>query len=461
MCALGVMSPLAIAQSTEIKIGDAVVSSSLRSRMYSWDWFGDTPNGEYTYSGSLLRFGVTESKPEIRLASRVRRAGARQHADERRDAGAARQLGLGGELCRRQQRLDQLVEHLPETGRTSIKGIGGIAGQSIKAGRMEFIDGSELAPAHSTLAALKRDRIAQRLLANFGWTDVQRSLDGAQYVLDTPKLNVTAVAAPPDRGRLSGRRLGRTEDQCLLWRGHRTARQVRRDRLASVRARLQRLPQRRREDRQPRRRDQKCRLPTRSTSALTAAMSSRSCRRRPARSTSSSGARSERLVGHAVAPRRRVCRRSWMAAGRAEADQAVDTRRLRLRVGRRQRGRRHALDVLPGAADAPHLRADAVLQHDEQQGRLRRADPPAEARHGPLRHSRAAARRPGRPLVLGRRGVPGNDLRLHRPAVEWPVHARYALRRQRRRHAHSARRRRRLRRLRGRRASDAGDLYQR
>src|SRR6476646_1505657 len=48
-----------------IKVGDAVVSTSLRSRMYSWDWFGDAPNGEYTYSGSLLRFGLTETKPKF------------------------------------------------------------------------------------------------------------------------------------------------------------------------------------------------------------------------------------------------------------------------------------------------------------------------------------------------------------------------------------------------------------
>src|SRR6478672_11811959 len=68
MCALGMLAPFADAQSIDappIKIGDAVVTSSLRSRMYSWDWFGDTPNGEYTYSGSLLRFGVTESKPKF------------------------------------------------------------------------------------------------------------------------------------------------------------------------------------------------------------------------------------------------------------------------------------------------------------------------------------------------------------------------------------------------------------
>ena len=59
--ALLLLPSLASAQAP-IRIGDAVVTSSLRSRMYSWDWFGDAPGGEYTYSGSLLRFGLTDTK---------------------------------------------------------------------------------------------------------------------------------------------------------------------------------------------------------------------------------------------------------------------------------------------------------------------------------------------------------------------------------------------------------------
>ena len=65
MCASLLLPALAFGQAKEIKVGDAVVSSSLRSRMYSWDWFGDTPNGEYTYGGSLFRFGLTESKKNL------------------------------------------------------------------------------------------------------------------------------------------------------------------------------------------------------------------------------------------------------------------------------------------------------------------------------------------------------------------------------------------------------------
>src|SRR5207247_7680984 len=81
-----------------------------------------------------------------------------------------------------------------------LKDFAGVTAQSLKVGRMEFLDGAEVAPKNETLAALKRDRVAARLLANFGFTHVQRSLDGAQYALDRPTLNVTLLAARPTRG---------------------------------------------------------------------------------------------------------------------------------------------------------------------------------------------------------------------------------------------------------------------
>src|SRR2546422_5250903 len=80
------------------------------------------------------------------------------------------------------------------------KDLGGVEGQSLKIGRMEFFDGAEVSPKNETLASLKRDRVAARLLANFGFTHVQRSVDGVQYVFDRPTMNVTLLAARPTRG---------------------------------------------------------------------------------------------------------------------------------------------------------------------------------------------------------------------------------------------------------------------
>ena len=202
---LGLMSAslllpsLALAQ-PPIRIGDAVVTSSLRSRMYSWNWFGDAPNGDYTYSGSLLRFGVTESKPRFDWQVEFAVPALVNMPSNAVMPAPFGQLGLGASYAAANAGASSTSSIFLKQGTFRVKGIGGVAGQSLKAGRMEFVDGSEVTPGHSTLAALKRDRIAQRLLANFGFTDVQRSLDGAQYVFDTPTLNITAVAARPTEG---------------------------------------------------------------------------------------------------------------------------------------------------------------------------------------------------------------------------------------------------------------------
>jgi hypothetical protein len=200
MCASLLLPALAFGQAKEIKIGDAVVSSSLRSRMYSWDWFGDTPNGEYTYGGSLFRFGLTESKKNLDWQVEFAVPALVNMPTSAVMPAPFGQLGIGGSYAAANSGATNSSSIFLKQGNFRLKGIGGIAGQSIKAGRMEFLDGAEVTPAHGTLAALKRDRIAQRLLANFGWTDVQRSLDGAQYVLSLPKLNITALAARPTEG---------------------------------------------------------------------------------------------------------------------------------------------------------------------------------------------------------------------------------------------------------------------
>ena len=70
----------------------------------------------------------------------------------------------------------------------------------MQAGRFEFTDGSEVKPKDPTLAALKNDRIGQRLLGTFGFSDVMRSFDGLHYAYSNGSWNFTAVSAIPTRG---------------------------------------------------------------------------------------------------------------------------------------------------------------------------------------------------------------------------------------------------------------------
>ena len=141
---------LALAQ-PPIKIGDTVVTSSLRSRMYSWDWFGDAPNGEYTYSGSLLRFGLTESKSKFDWQVEFAVPALVNMPSTAVLPAPLGQLGLGASYVAANGGTTSTLSVFLKQGTFRVKGLGGIAGQSVKAGRMEFSDGAETTPTHGTL----------------------------------------------------------------------------------------------------------------------------------------------------------------------------------------------------------------------------------------------------------------------------------------------------------------------
>jgi hypothetical protein len=62
------------------------------------------------------------------------------------------------------------------------------------------MDGGELIPKNASLAAIKRDRVNQRLIGPFGWSHVGRSFDGLQYSFTKASGNFTFVGAVPTRG---------------------------------------------------------------------------------------------------------------------------------------------------------------------------------------------------------------------------------------------------------------------
>jgi hypothetical protein len=195
---------LASAQATDappIKVGDVVVGISARTRVYSWNWFGDTPNGDYTYSGSLIRFGLSESRKTIDWQAEFATPALVGLPTTAVMPAPMGQLGLGASYYAANGGASSNTSNLfLKQGNFRVKALAGVAGQSLKAGRMEFFDGAEVTPKDTTLAALKRDRISQRLLANFGFSDVQRSFDGALYVYNGSTLNVTAIGGRPTEG---------------------------------------------------------------------------------------------------------------------------------------------------------------------------------------------------------------------------------------------------------------------
>jgi hypothetical protein len=81
-----------------------------------------------------------------------------------------------------------------------LKNLGTDKSSSLRIGRFEFADGAETTPADPTLATLKRDHIAHRLIGNFGFSHIGRSFDGVHFARSTGSSNFTFVAARPTEG---------------------------------------------------------------------------------------------------------------------------------------------------------------------------------------------------------------------------------------------------------------------
>ncbi|MEW5975304.1 MAG: alginate export family protein [Acidobacteriota bacterium] len=175
-------------------------SGSLRSRVESWDWFQGEADNRYAYSGSLLRLSLGQQRKDvdwqIEMAIPVL-LGLPANATV---PGPQGQFGLGAAYFVANDRSRNAALPFLKQGYLRFKKLGGSDAHSLRVGRVEFIEGTEVTPKNPTLATVKRDRIAHRLIGNFGFTHVGRSFDGVHYVFTTPLHNVTLLAARPTRG---------------------------------------------------------------------------------------------------------------------------------------------------------------------------------------------------------------------------------------------------------------------
>jgi hypothetical protein len=187
--------------SDPIKLGDVNFTASLRAREYAWDWFqpaGSFQN-QYAYSGNLLRLNFAEKRGALDLDAEIAvpfLLSLPTNATAPAPQGA---LGLGSNYysANGSNQYSAMAFAKQLYGRYHF---GAKESQSVQAGRFEFNDASELTPKSATLATLKRDRVSQRLIGVFGFSDVGRSFDGARYSWSQPKTDFTFVAATPTRG---------------------------------------------------------------------------------------------------------------------------------------------------------------------------------------------------------------------------------------------------------------------
>jgi hypothetical protein len=184
-------------QPQPIQIGDVTFSGSVRERYEAWNWFEPASgNNLYSFSGTVVRFGFSQKHERydwnIEFEAPIL-LGIPNHAVNPAPLG---QYGLGGSYYAANQNSQNAALIFPKQAFLRVKG----EHSSLRMGRMEFTDGSEVTPKDATLASLKADRIGQRLLGNFGYSDVMRSFDGLQYLYANGPWTLTAVSAIPTRG---------------------------------------------------------------------------------------------------------------------------------------------------------------------------------------------------------------------------------------------------------------------
>jgi hypothetical protein len=179
-----------------LHIGSITVSGSVHERYEDWDFFKAKGENSYGYSGSLLRLMLSQNERSydwgFELAAPIL-LGIPNHAVQPAPLG---QLGLGGNYYAADHNDQYTAGVFVKQAFFRIKR----ERSSVKLGRFEFNDGGEVTPTDETLAIVKRDGISQRLIGAFGFSDVQRSFDGAQYTYSNGDWNITAFSAVPDRG---------------------------------------------------------------------------------------------------------------------------------------------------------------------------------------------------------------------------------------------------------------------
>lgn len=184
-----------------IKIGSVVVSGSVRSRLENWQWFtADSGDSSYSFLGNHARLNFSRPGKQfdwtVELAAPIL-LGLPENAIA---PGVQGQLGMGGTYFAANHRSRNAAMVFPKQAFLRYKGLFGNKAASLRMGRFEFQDGSEVTAKNPSMGVVKRDRVHQRLLGPFVFTHVMRSFDGAHFVYDKPKLNVTVIGAFPTRG---------------------------------------------------------------------------------------------------------------------------------------------------------------------------------------------------------------------------------------------------------------------
>jgi Alginate export len=174
-------------------------SDRLRGELVKWfeppEGAAPSSANEYAFLANQLRLGARVTFPHVQAVVEVQDTRLFNVPDDATLPAPFGNLGPGASYFAETRDRNQGETFLKQ-GYATIRR----SGLALSAGRLEYSDGLETVPGDRTLAALKRLRIAERLIGPFGYTHVTRSFDAVRLAYDQPSWNATAFAAHPTRG---------------------------------------------------------------------------------------------------------------------------------------------------------------------------------------------------------------------------------------------------------------------
>ena len=170
-----------------------------RLRTNATQWYNDPPyTTTYPYVEQLLRFGVGQRVHRFDWwVEGSQNAVFDVPTTSVSPVTAQGQLGSGGSYYAANANTLPVAVSLRQ-GFLRYHGDG--SDKTLRLGRFEFFDGQETQPANSTISWLQTNRISQRLIGNFGFSNGQRSFDGVDGHYGRANWDLTAMGGRATQG---------------------------------------------------------------------------------------------------------------------------------------------------------------------------------------------------------------------------------------------------------------------
>jgi hypothetical protein len=190
----------ASSQPGNLKIGSFSISGSMRLRIESWNWFEGSAENTYSFPHYILRLALAQKFKKFDWQLEFAQPALLGLPDNAIAPGAQGQLGLGASYFVANNRRSNVGTAFPKQAFIRFNQLAGRDGFSLRFGRFEFTEGAEVAPKDGSLAWLKAQRIANRILGTFAFSAVNRSFDGVHLNLNGARTNFTLMGARTTRG---------------------------------------------------------------------------------------------------------------------------------------------------------------------------------------------------------------------------------------------------------------------